>query len=723
MACGQKISFPSLSSSKGYAALLITGMITLILIAGTVGINGVIYYEHKSYVKEVAKSVAGYGATFLPNPYDATTQSLKYWSSIKPLKFPLGSDPKIYMYITSAAGDAVSITGNAPVNDDGSNIPNQIFDGILAALPVKSITIKVESNPPLALLGTFLGMSSPTVTAEATSHLVPTDIVLVVENTNSLISTMNKEDDLIGVLAGTAFGQSPGWDMWTPRNLCRKCSGSSWVTGCNRKLCAPKYLRYARQCFGRVAYDIKRGALTLYDLLSSSGTYRVAVVHNSTAGAEQAHVAVPFGIHPTWVTPNNSLATNLTNKNYPYYGINVDPHLDSTGSTEGDAEPTRLEEVYGLSDHPSTRCARLTEVTHDASVIFRTPQHPYSNILNYSGSGLSSVPRIASIYSYYGGAMPISPSATDPLDPFKHLRFKTKKAGRYSAGSELAAGGIGTSAEIRLLPRDIIWMKNSGYTYDSGLPIPRHNYTSMQFGISRAIDLLYNAPARPDGLPVRRRIILTLTDGFDILVGDTDSTTIESFYSPGMKLKSEFLEPRVTISNLTPGLSPPLVGTLLSSDTNSNMCVNLSPTGPTLPSWSPFLLEHSTNVPDDVQPSSVSNLDQKAIHQGFKLGILRYGFGGENYIDTDDTFQKNLVFHNDSAANIQMRRCIQPNNLLQMWAMRRGRFWGESADNMQWQSTTAVDGYLKHNLNTPDGYYSTLAPMTARTIFAPEVVQ
>lgn len=734
MAYGRKSKTTRIASSDGYAALLITGMVALMLIAATVGINGVIYYEQKSQLKTISKSVAGYAATFLPNPYDAALQGFRYWSAIKDLELSPSSNPKIYIYITSAAGDAVSVTGGTtpasiPIGKE-SDIPQKIADGIHAALPIKSITVRIESNPNIELLGSFLGALSPSISAESTAHLAPTDIVLVVENSNSLISTLENEDSLIGPIGNTQFGQSPGWDMWTPRNLCRRCittnTSTNWGSPeCSRKLCAPKYLRYARQCFGKVGYDIKRGALTLYDLLSSSGTYRVAVVHNTTAGAEQAHVAVPFGIHPTWINKDQDKANNLTNQNYPYYGINVDPHISSTGTPDGDKEPTRLEEVYGLSDHPSTRCARLTEGAQDseghAISTFETPSHPLINLLQNSGSSNSPIPRLGSISSYYAGAMPDHDYAST-LDPFKHLRFKTNKPGRFSNGGELLASP-GAPDAVRLLPRDIIWMKNAGYSYDSGLPIPRYTYSTMQFGIMRATDLLYNAPARVDKLPVRRRIVLTLTDGFETISPSDNPTPGDGSVAVGQKLLKTFLEPRVTISNLTPGTNPPLIGNITATNSMRDFCADAKFPNITVPPSSPFNTELSTVVPlIPFGPTSL-NLEQIQMHQGFKLGILRYGFGGTSYSDPNDTFQKKLYFHDDASAKLELGKCIQKNNSLQMWAMRRGRFWGESAENMQWQSSMFSDAYLDYSLGESKGYYSTLAPMVARTIFVPEISQ
>lgn len=708
-------NFSSKKQEYGGAVMLVTGIIGILLVAATVTLNALNYYERKSRLDNIVKSVAAYGGTFLPNPKLAVEESFNLWKILK-IPIPIsGSHPDIFYYFSSAGGDRIPYLAR-----DSADLPFQA-DSIQYTpislqnikLPIKSMTVRIKDYVSLSLMN-LVSVGGFEINVEATTQLLPTDIVLVIENSNSLISPTAEENSSQTLLDRDAFSGIPGWGKYTPAKLCKKCEDLPSKlpgTALCPDTCVRKSTRMTRQCFGRVAKNIKHGALTLYDLLSSSGTYRVGVVHNSTSNSEQAKVTVPLNLHPyERYNPSGGPENYSTNINFTLHGISVDPNETSNNDISEGYESR--EELQGISDFPSSRCAALT-----ANSLYQIPNHPLNDITTaeYKSAvfgNLGSPP-------YVGNLLYSGPSQI----PNDQLRFISKISGRFTTTTT-------TTTKPIILPRDAIWIENSGVVNDAGIPIPKYTYNTHSFGILRAIDLLYSAPQRPDGLSVSRKIILVLADGFE--PGIIDASTL-NLINP----------PQVTVSGSQSHILPlePQTPTVFN---NKNFLSNLCNNPDNMPAWpkniSPFYIDYATEViPRDRNSSdttiggttSVGTFESAKlpldILNGFKLGILWYGFGGEaaltdpsNSTTIKDNFLTSLKFHdtvtalgdpsNPDLSSIK-KQCTQK------WAVPRGRFFtGVWKDNNTWDPPSTL------NLNTPQGYWNTLAPLVARTLFHAELV-
>ncbi|MCB9029518.1 MAG: hypothetical protein H6619_00570 [Deltaproteobacteria bacterium] len=736
-----------LVTEKAYAATLFAGVIFLMVIGTSVGINSVLYYMHKNKLEGIAKEMAAYGATFLPNPVETILQAnaiLEFKKQELHESNPAAGSSNISAtyYISSALGEFKQAPSPEILS---ASPPPEIFPTV-ASPPIKSITIKLRDSFEfnffnITSLSSLPLMDHLNVVAEVTMQLVPTDIVLVIESSNSLISFMESELEGLVPTIPDAF-ELDEWQRCEPyaSQRCKEISdgdaGKPWSGICPNNIanihdfpddiiCASKALRYTRQCFGQVAINLKRAAITLYDLLSMSGTYRVGVVHNSASAAEQAQVTVPLLTHPYRRYSGNVSAgsiigtgsgsqssgvdTSVVDKNYGLKGIIVNPNftpsfqaLDPSSPTEIPkfATPaTTLEQVYGGIDHPSTRCAAATSESE-----YYVPAHPFSKYFDPSYETIQFPKDLHQLPRKNGSTFDSMPTQQSyAADPERsHLRFKASGSGRYDPEVDL-----GDNLGVRLLPREMIWMKNSGYTFHNGVPIPRYNYNSIKFGILRAAEMLFNAPERGDKLPVRRRIILVLNDGTDgyfpagssAEVGWFDQT--EAFNPRHITLSKREKDPNAMVIDLkdlfnTSGTDKKSICSIGSEVFKANNVEGL------------YRIDDRTSPKFSNEP----NLN------GYKLGVLHYGFAGKNYgLDQDgiaafgdgsahDLFQDKLDFHTDTDESITRNLCDNH------WTSKSSKFWAEASSVM-----------TSDPLNKPYGYTAVVAPFVARSVFESEVVE
>lgn len=468
------------------------------------------------------------------------------------------------------------------------------------ALPIKSMTVKIYHRffpwTFLVSLKDFTGEGSSSyydaqsqttpgtggimMTAQATTQIIPADVVLAVENSASLMSPLPaaKASTLpwvFGAGMGASTLRNTYRNTFYPLGLdvCRMATadaissgippatvtlpggGATYsvfpstsepygyrggATSSSDVVCWNLAYAYTRQCFGEVAFNIKSAAVMMYDLLSAVGTFRVGVVHPQSKG-EQGHIAVRLTDHPYPVGQNgkelNSTNVNFgppdggvfpgTEKYLDGYGISVDPN--SGAGIDPKIIPVFLDQSDTSYDFPMTRCAALTREGD-----FPVPYHP---LMKYFLTNPSAVPSSAGgdlDYQRFFTRDMSRPALTSQcnLDPgiclgmvsadqygLKRFRFSETSSPPLNARFPSGSSGQATSSfDVQeISPRDIIWLKNSGSITSSGEPEESSLYTSMQFAVLRGMEMLKNVSMRRDEQAVRRKGIFVFTDGYDYM--------------------------------------------------------------------------------------------------------------------------------------------------------------------------------------------------------------
>lgn len=752
--------------SRGAAAIfLILASVSVLLFAASVTINAGIGFSAHSQNQADAVMIARFAGAELPNIKAAFKVGCEAFIKLtgrdltKPNAAALPGNPNrtLDVFVTSAAGEMVPVTysppstpppnwgtatilGNALIDVCKGASLNELIDGTHVALPIKSMTFRISEVVPLRFIN-LTNTSSFTVRNQVTVQIEPADVVIVIENSNSMFSKLEDGDKKVPAafnLGPSTFTASNNpdedwriqqahsleecWEMdhelefMGSGNAADKINDGSLPT--TWPYCISKAERFTRQCFGEVTKNMKRAAVRLYDILSSSGTFRVGVVHNMGAIGEQALVSVPLTTHPyerrctvdkfkhsvnrEYYNPIRrdltSLATYgyLCGKNDDYWGIDVDPNggaVDPSDPNSG--HRATLEQSYGLSAYPSTRCAAITSEPE-----YNVPDHPLAGNMtggdnpgSYGGYYGSIFTRNLNVIQRANGAGSLqfldSMPDIDEFEALDHLRFRSNgepMGGRFDSDGALGTSSTGTDVPpITLHPREVIWMKPSGVLFDNGVPIPKYYYNDMRFGILRAADMLKNAPARKDGQIVRKKFIIVLTDGVDDIC------------DPAL---SHFLT-----------VNAPYVS--LSDDTHGNIKVidskSLAASFPV--ANSPTYCLNTPGAPSALQIETHSRVpplnDRASFMTGIHLGIMYYGYGGpkngsDGYLFDEDPYQANLFFHG-AAANVGGRLSKFRTECTSKWFSRRGRFWAEA--------------------KTKDDYWQRLPAEIARAAFVPDIVE
>jgi hypothetical protein len=449
--------------------LLAAGALSLMLLFAMFAVNAAYYYTYQRKLDGVASSVASFAGTFLPNPSLSAQAAVNAFAIFKNdlVKGNQHFDSTLSLelsveYFEVGSGGAVELKRTI-LSSPASSWP--------VKLPIKSLTVRVSGEFPAQLLN-FSGslgsdLTSLTVRGEATTQLAPTDIVLVIDNSNSVISPLADESAGVHAAFQDWSGDVPGrGDSEDAAVL--NTYGHTWDT-----VVSKARLR-ERQCYGSINKDIKRAALQAFDYLTSVGTYRVGVVHAKSG----------LGEFPT-------ATINITSDSYGrvYRRKRVSTLLP--GATT--KTPASYDEVfyhpgsnssYGSFEFPESRCAALT-----SSASYAVPAHPFSPYATLANFGVNTLRTNLAPLLKCDGAVN---STTCPQNG--HLELDTAET---------------------LLPREVLWMNNAGETFESGLPNPFYDYVNMEFAILRAMDMLRTAPARLDKLPVRRQLVLVFTDGVE----------------------------------------------------------------------------------------------------------------------------------------------------------------------------------------------------------------
>lgn len=449
--------------------LLATGALSLMLLFAMFAVNAAYYYTYQRKLDGVASSIASFAGTFLPNPSLSAQAAVNAFAIFKN-DYVRGNehfDSTLTLelsveYFEVGSGGAVELKRTV-LSSPASSWP--------VKLPIKSLTVRVQGEFPAQLLN-FSGLissdlTSLTVRGEATTQLAPTDIVLVIDNSNSVISPLADESASIHAAFQDWTNDVPGRGDSEDAAV-TNTYGHTWDT-----VVSKARLR-ERQCFGTIHKDIKRAALQAFDYLTSVGTYRVGVIHAKSG----------LGEFPT-------ATINITSDSYGrvYRRKRVSTLLNGADA----ADASTFDEVYyhpganssyGSFEYPESRCAALTN-----SASYAVPGHPFSPYVTLAGFGVNTLKSNLAPLLKCDGAVN---STTCPQNG--HLELDTNET---------------------LLPREVLWMNSAGETFESGLPNPFYDYVNMEFAILRAIDMLRTAPARLDKLPVRRQLVLVFTDGVE----------------------------------------------------------------------------------------------------------------------------------------------------------------------------------------------------------------
>lgn len=535
--------------------------------------------------------------------------------------------------------------------------------------PLESITIRISKVLPLLQAPYLIFSTSWTIHAERTFSVAPSDVTLIVENSNSLITPLNPA--LPSPHHAFSTDNNIKWDQMFSPMWGGNISKAEWFT---------------RACFGEAAINLKRAAVAAYDYLSASSQIRLAVINPLSANLEQAPVLVPFGANPfiraRSILPTTSQASQV-NQEYSHYGIDYNPNAAPNHSyflNQNALDQTYMPtEEMGVGGHARTRCAALTDA-------FPVPGHFLKSRFSASNyynliERFDQVPASLGSANWLGNLSQISTQ-----DPLWNLTFRPRNLsglGKF-ADEPLAAPQSG-----RLLPREAIWIKNSGYQTAAGNPIPEFDYISWSLSIAQAMSLLYTAPPRLDKQPVRKRNILVFSDGLDQHQRPFGSSSVLGY--PQVHLVSNTATPNMY--DLSYDLGQSDIACLWHSRGN----------GLADPRFD------IVNVTDAQAGNATKMLS------GMKLGFLLYGFGGISQLQGGpQSFQASL--NNHYLPDMPGRLSNFENSCNQPVHERRGRFFSYINSSQVNLPLNAA------SLNSPQDY-QTLAKIIARTLVTPIILR
>ncbi|RMD86031.1 MAG: hypothetical protein D6808_04105 [Candidatus Dadabacteria bacterium] len=723
----------------GFAAVMVSAMIILMVAAISAGLNGVVYYNEKSLLQKNAQNIAQYGASFLPNPKNAHDGACRLWEILKQetrfkdSRLPAGKQTGIGIYFSSAAGDKIPYVASygrssLPTKCSPYLDQEEPIDGVRLALPVKSITVRLEKEFKLFFVPFIPKLS---LVAEATAYLAPTDVVLVIEDTNSIVSHLLEERGNLP----SAFD----FKEW------RSCSGVSEAS-CTKESCSSKAIsclkgescsaicpiigiRKLRQCFGKVAQDIKKAALYTYDLLSSSGTFRVGVVFSTVQQGEWGWVLVPLRRHPylrSYLGIDKERLYNSTNINYleefsassragmvRNAGLDPDPNADVVLMPQGAnaslvSHTSDLNRAESLPERTETECAAATDK-------YPVPSHPFLSLFSADyASGFKGDLTIDS-----DGAPLMAEKGRGSLgkefffSQFRYLSNGDPYYGRFYGRSDKAVeGGQGFSGarpskSFRLLPREGLWIQSMGKSDKKGELLPSHDYSSLKMGILKGMSLLQSALPREDGLPVRRKVILVFSDGYEydgklkLFAGEGPITNIGGGTRIGVERQDLSSLGYMSLEKIT---SQEVSDTVPMSQLNYIERKEASE-GTCKFSASSLGLLPVFNISGSSSPSDYS-------FPPFKVGILRYQFRDIYVKDVTGRYDPSLPyfsFHDSSGSSTNSQRGSR--DMLQCntaWGFEGGRFLVSPSSDV---ATTGAS----------DLYWQSIPPHVARSLFAVEI--
>ncbi|MCB0311271.1 MAG: hypothetical protein KDD42_08550, partial [Bdellovibrionales bacterium] len=286
-----------LGSELGAGVLMGAGSLLLLLVFVSLALHAVTYYSRRVHLQALAVQMALYGATFLPNPVLACKRTHQSFEQFK------------LNQISSGAGEGVAQIEYPQIDAEDVVVKISYIDTNgaeqLTTCASDGTFSPVNPYPPLAKLfvslkGTYetsflnlIGIDAAhwgnlEVEAEAAAQLEPTDVMLVIDNSNSVVSPVLSEGGVNSEPVTTgAFSNHP-FTIFDEQFGRKDASGQTYFPASPGVNLASinKAVIHTRQCFGRIFYDLKRAALKTYDLLSASASFRVGVMFTNRSEGE-----------------------------------------------------------------------------------------------------------------------------------------------------------------------------------------------------------------------------------------------------------------------------------------------------------------------------------------------------------------------------------------------------------------------------------------------------
>ena len=431
--------------NSGVGVLGVIGSLGLLLVVLAGSLNAIMYHEMKQRLQTLASSGASVAATFLPNASRACLKATDYINDAKALV--LGdamSTITVRMFALRVDANGDQIAGRLSLGADTCTMP-----AFTATGRIKTLIISLRGSVTTPFFPGLVSLPAFDIVAEATAELTPTDVVLVIDNSNSVVSPMIT----IAETTGGNWQDLLDWDDWEGEPILTTTSPDDGSV-----ISMSKAELYGDQCFGDVTLTIKKAALKIYDTLTASGSFRVGVVHTTKLSMTGTDETIGLTDYP--------------------YAVKALPTFSLAGP--GD--------TYGITDYPQTRCAAMTGDPN----LLPVPAHPLSSHLfealntDLSGQLRNRLP---------------GPNADDEFvvsaRPIDNPQFK---------------------------PRDLIWINSAGVNGSSGLDA-RFDSAQIPLAVMKAAQMLETAPARADEAPVRKRMIIVLTDGLDSTSANTGIST------------------------------------------------------------------------------------------------------------------------------------------------------------------------------------------------------
>jgi hypothetical protein len=390
-----------------HALLIMAAAIFIVMIVAGIGLNAARYYLRKTELRSLTRVLALEGGNALPNPIAAVRAVHIFWriqqrdlsNADMPVKFPTVT---LTTFVHSGGGDRVKVLPDDKIGADlggGTDSANLHYPnptGARIELPVKYLTVRLEEKFPIFPLPFFpedhagVPITTVSIAAEAVAYMPPTDIVLVVESSGSLISPLasdsatNGGDSALAQFFSQPFSYAPNHSLSDSTATIPGLSdryGSTCkdlAAGVSDAQCKMVVQRLLEQCYGESALNLKRAATLLYDLLAASGTYRVGVVHTVSTFSEQAPITVPLWTHPNLRRCEEDANTHIndTTINYGPPGLYdsvhkkfdcLNPTLKNLGGFGIDVDPNQ-----GIGDPSATEYHPVT-LEQPIPALFTTP--------------------------------------------------------------------------------------------------------------------------------------------------------------------------------------------------------------------------------------------------------------------------------------------------------------------------------------------------------------
>jgi len=212
-------------------AIALTGIFAI----ASFSLNSALSFLKRQELQTLAESVAMAAALNLPNRALAK-ESAESWYDILRMdgKREIGEDRH-----TTKGALEISFSDNKK----GASDTNPYF--------VNSITVTIHSRYRPRFAVSRIWKDTITITGSAEASLRPTDVMLVVENSASLLDSTSQNSATLETLFGKILGA-----------------------------------RYSNQCFGNAFAEFKTGMLKLYDNLSESASFRVGLMTSTSRTGE-----------------------------------------------------------------------------------------------------------------------------------------------------------------------------------------------------------------------------------------------------------------------------------------------------------------------------------------------------------------------------------------------------------------------------------------------------